>query len=75
MISHLKKKTNILRRIWVCFWLFKKNEMLDVIFLQSYSEEIAASAQAWVDKCIVAHGAPSTRLLDGTSSSSSSSSL
>ncbi|XP_056300667.1 cysteine-rich venom protein latisemin [Pseudoliparis swirei] len=35
------------------------------MLLMSYSEEIAASAQAWVDKCIVAHGAPSTRLLDG----------
>uniref|UniRef100_A0A4W6BKP6 ShKT domain-containing protein n=1 Tax=Lates calcarifer TaxID=8187 RepID=A0A4W6BKP6_LATCA len=31
----------------------------------SYSEEVAASAQAWVDKCILAHGAPSTRKLNG----------
>uniref|UniRef100_A0AAZ1XPR1 ShKT domain-containing protein n=1 Tax=Oreochromis aureus TaxID=47969 RepID=A0AAZ1XPR1_OREAU len=26
---------------------------------------VAASAQAWVDQCILAHGAPSTRLLNG----------
>lgn len=33
--------------------------------LQSYNEEVAVSAQAWVDKCILAHGAPSTRMLNG----------
>ncbi|KAM9353553.1 cysteine-rich venom protein [Symphorus nematophorus] len=31
----------------------------------NYSVEVAASAQAWVDKCILAHGAPTTRMLDG----------
>ncbi|TMS10383.1 Cysteine-rich secretory protein 2 [Larimichthys crocea] len=31
----------------------------------NYSEEVAVSAQAWVDKCILSHGAPSTRMLDG----------
>ncbi|KAF3692317.1 Cysteine-rich venom protein pseudecin [Channa argus] len=31
----------------------------------SYSEEVAASAQAWVDQCALAHGLPSTRMLDG----------
>lgn len=36
-----------------------------VFFQQSYDEEVAASAQAWVDKCILAHGPPSTRSLNG----------
>ncbi|XP_049901663.1 cysteine-rich venom protein pseudechetoxin [Epinephelus moara] len=31
----------------------------------SYSEEVAASAQAWVDKCILAHGPVRSRLYDG----------
>ncbi|XP_034554290.1 cysteine-rich venom protein [Notolabrus celidotus] len=31
----------------------------------SYSEKLAASSQAWVDECNVAHGPPSTRMLDG----------
>ncbi|XP_035019550.1 cysteine-rich venom protein pseudecin [Hippoglossus stenolepis] len=31
----------------------------------SYSEEVAVSAQAWVDRCILAHGEPSTRYLKG----------
>ncbi|XP_062279122.1 cysteine-rich venom protein [Scomber scombrus] len=31
----------------------------------SYSEDVAVSAQAWVDQCILAHGAPSTRMLNG----------
>ncbi|XP_008279394.1 cysteine-rich venom protein [Stegastes partitus] len=31
----------------------------------NYSEEVAASAQAWIDKCELAHGAPSTRMLNG----------
>uniref|UniRef100_A0A665UGQ9 Cysteine-rich venom protein-like n=1 Tax=Echeneis naucrates TaxID=173247 RepID=A0A665UGQ9_ECHNA len=30
-----------------------------------YSAEVAVSAQAWVDRCILAHGAPSTRMLNG----------
>ncbi|XP_059195778.1 cysteine-rich venom protein [Centropristis striata] len=30
-----------------------------------YSEEVAASAQAWVDQCKLAHGKPSTRMLNG----------
>lgn len=36
-----------------------------VFFQQSYDEEVAASAQAWVDKCTLAHGPPSTRSLNG----------
>ncbi|XP_026041099.1 cysteine-rich venom protein [Astatotilapia calliptera] len=35
------------------------------MLIMSYSEEVAASAQAWVDQCILDHGAPSTRLLNG----------
>ncbi|XP_051263632.1 cysteine-rich venom protein isoform X1 [Dicentrarchus labrax] len=35
------------------------------MLIMSYSEEVAASAQAWVDKCVLAHGAPSTRMLNG----------
>uniref|UniRef100_A0AAZ1Y5Z6 ShKT domain-containing protein n=1 Tax=Oreochromis aureus TaxID=47969 RepID=A0AAZ1Y5Z6_OREAU len=35
------------------------------MLIMSYSDEVAASAQAWVDQCILAHGAPSTRLLNG----------
>ncbi|XP_034384534.1 cysteine-rich venom protein [Cyclopterus lumpus] len=35
------------------------------MLLMSYSEEVAASAQAWVDNCILGHGAPSTRMLNG----------
>ncbi|XP_017288783.1 cysteine-rich venom protein isoform X2 [Kryptolebias marmoratus] len=31
----------------------------------TYSEELAVSAQAWVDRCILSHGPRSTRLLDG----------
>lgn len=67
-------KTNILQEngsfstSWMSVW----NETRDLLWyfffffpLQSYSEEVAASAQAWVDKCILAHGAPSTRKLNG----------
>ncbi|XP_047454388.1 cysteine-rich venom protein [Mugil cephalus] len=35
------------------------------MLLMSYSDEVATSAQAWVDQCILAHGAPSTRMLNG----------
>ncbi|XP_029959338.1 cysteine-rich venom protein pseudecin [Salarias fasciatus] len=35
------------------------------MLMMSYSEEIAVGAQAWVDRCILAHGAPSTRMLNG----------
>ncbi|XP_068426798.1 cysteine-rich venom protein pseudecin [Clinocottus analis] len=35
------------------------------MLLMSYSEEVAVSAQAWVDKCILNHGKPSTRMLNG----------
>ncbi|XP_019960536.2 cysteine-rich venom protein pseudecin [Paralichthys olivaceus] len=35
------------------------------MLMMNYSDEVAASAQAWVDKCILAHGAPSTRMLKG----------
>ncbi|TKS82543.1 Cysteine-rich venom protein DIS2 [Collichthys lucidus] len=31
----------------------------------NYSEEIAVSVQAWLDKCILGHGPPSTRMLHG----------
>lgn len=31
----------------------------------NYSEEVAATAQAWVDQCILGHGAASTRMLNG----------
>ncbi|XP_068558279.1 cysteine-rich venom protein ophanin-like [Cebidichthys violaceus] len=34
------------------------------MLLMSYSEEVAASTQAWVDQCHLGHGAPSTRMLD-----------
>lgn len=36
-----------------------------VFFGQSYDEKVAASAQAWVDQCNLAHGPPSTRMLNG----------
>ncbi|XP_069031430.1 cysteine-rich venom protein [Embiotoca jacksoni] len=35
------------------------------MLMMNYSVELAASAQAWVDKCILAHGEPSTRMMDG----------
>ncbi|KAK9514284.1 hypothetical protein VZT92_027761 [Zoarces viviparus] len=35
------------------------------MLLMSYYEEVAASAQAWADKCILAHGAPSSHMLNG----------
>uniref|UniRef100_A0AAQ4RIU0 ShKT domain-containing protein n=1 Tax=Gasterosteus aculeatus aculeatus TaxID=481459 RepID=A0AAQ4RIU0_GASAC len=35
------------------------------MLLMSYSEEVAASAQAWADNCVLAHGEPSTRMLNG----------
>lgn len=35
------------------------------MLLMSYDEKAAVNAQAWVDQCILAHGAPSTRLIDG----------
>ncbi|XP_063735968.1 cysteine-rich venom protein pseudecin [Eleginops maclovinus] len=31
----------------------------------SYDDQVAASAQAWVDQCDLAHGAPSTRMING----------
>lgn len=34
--------------------------------LQNWSEEAAASAQAWVDTCSMDHGPPSSRMLGGT---------
>lgn len=36
-----------------------------VFFWQSYDEELGATAQAWVDRCILAHGPPSTRMING----------
>ena len=33
--------------------------------LQSWSEEAAATAQAWVDTCSMAHGPPSSRMIGG----------
>ncbi|XP_014890228.1 cysteine-rich venom protein isoform X2 [Poecilia latipinna] len=35
------------------------------MLMMTYSLELAASAQAWVDKCTLSHGPASTRLLDG----------
>ncbi|KAM4567705.1 cysteine-rich venom protein [Fundulus diaphanus] len=35
------------------------------MLMMTYSLELAATAQAWVDKCILGHGPASTRLLDG----------
>ncbi|KAM9309945.1 cysteine-rich venom protein pseudechetoxin [Pholidichthys leucotaenia] len=35
------------------------------MLLMSYNEDLAAAAQAWVDQCILAHGPPSSRMLDG----------
>lgn len=37
-----------------------------VLDLQNWSEEAAASVQAWVDTCSMAHGPPSSRMLGGT---------
>uniref|UniRef100_A0A3Q3XAR1 ShKT domain-containing protein n=1 Tax=Mola mola TaxID=94237 RepID=A0A3Q3XAR1_MOLML len=34
-------------------------------FTQSYDENVALTAQAWVDKCILDHGEPETRILNG----------
>ncbi|XP_004078447.2 cysteine-rich venom protein pseudecin-like [Oryzias latipes] len=35
------------------------------MLMMSYSEELAVSAQAWVDKCVLDHGPPSSRMLNG----------
>ncbi|XP_056143084.1 cysteine-rich venom protein latisemin [Lampris incognitus] len=35
------------------------------MLMMSWSDEVAASAQAWVDKCVLAHGPSSTRMLGG----------
>ncbi|KAM6910741.1 cysteine-rich venom protein latisemin isoform 1-T1 [Xenentodon cancila] len=35
------------------------------MLMMSYSEEVAVTAQAWVDKCSLKHGPPSSRLLNG----------
>ncbi|XP_037310582.2 cysteine-rich venom protein, partial [Pungitius pungitius] len=35
------------------------------MLMMNYSQEVAASAQAWVDQCILGHGNPSTRTLNG----------
>ncbi|KAM4581428.1 cysteine-rich venom protein isoform 2-T2 [Odontesthes bonariensis] len=35
------------------------------MLMMTYSEELAVTAQAWVDKCILSHGPPTTRLLSG----------
>ncbi|KAM4600418.1 cysteine-rich venom protein pseudecin [Polymixia lowei] len=35
------------------------------MLIMSWSDVLEASAQAWVDKCIFAHGPPSTRMLEG----------
>uniref|UniRef100_A0A673B840 ShKT domain-containing protein n=1 Tax=Sphaeramia orbicularis TaxID=375764 RepID=A0A673B840_9TELE len=32
----------------------------------NWSDEVAANAQAWLNKCILAHGPPSTRTINGT---------
>uniref|UniRef100_A0A8C3AB43 ShKT domain-containing protein n=1 Tax=Cyclopterus lumpus TaxID=8103 RepID=A0A8C3AB43_CYCLU len=39
----------------------ERTDLVWYFWLCSYSEEVAASAQAWVDNCILGHGAPSTR--------------
>ncbi|XP_040923538.1 cysteine-rich venom protein isoform X2 [Betta splendens] len=31
----------------------------------SYSEDLATSAQAWIDNCSLSHGPPSTRMING----------
>ncbi|KAJ3597734.1 hypothetical protein NHX12_001251 [Muraenolepis orangiensis] len=31
----------------------------------TYDDDVAASAQQWLDSCIIDHGPPSTRLIDG----------
>ncbi|XP_013871839.1 cysteine-rich venom protein [Austrofundulus limnaeus] len=35
------------------------------MLLMTYSEELGVSAQAWLDKCILEHGPPSTRMFNG----------
>uniref|UniRef100_A0A667WU73 Cysteine-rich venom protein-like n=1 Tax=Myripristis murdjan TaxID=586833 RepID=A0A667WU73_9TELE len=35
------------------------------MLIMNWSDEIAATAQAWVDKCILSHGPVSTRMLEG----------
>lgn len=35
------------------------------MLLMTWSDEVAANAQAWVDKCILAHGEARTRMLNG----------
>ncbi|RVE63084.1 hypothetical protein OJAV_G00164950 [Oryzias javanicus] len=35
------------------------------MLMMSYSEELAVTAQAWVDKCVLDHGPPSSRMLNG----------
>uniref|UniRef100_A0A3Q0QT57 ShKT domain-containing protein n=1 Tax=Amphilophus citrinellus TaxID=61819 RepID=A0A3Q0QT57_AMPCI len=34
------------------------------MLIMTYSEEVAVSAQAWVDQCVLAHGPPSTHMLN-----------
>ncbi|XP_068179167.1 cysteine-rich venom protein isoform X3 [Antennarius striatus] len=35
------------------------------MLIMRYDADVAASAQAWVDRCILAHGDPTTRMLNG----------
>ncbi|XP_071768599.1 cysteine-rich venom protein [Centroberyx gerrardi] len=35
------------------------------MLIMNWSDEVAATAQAWVDKCILAHGPTSSRMLEG----------
>ncbi|KAF7657376.1 hypothetical protein LDENG_00028070 [Lucifuga dentata] len=34
------------------------------MLIMNWSDELAANVQAWLDNCILAHGAPSTRMLN-----------
>lgn len=48
--------------LWVSFLNF----LVYLCFsLQDYNDSVAVSAQAWTEKCVLAHGPPSTRLLNG----------
>lgn len=62
------KKTHPARE-WICFCIpvpsVVKHAIRYLSVSQSYSEEVAASAQAWADNCVLAHGEPSTRMLNG----------
>lgn len=46
--------------IFLCSFLF-----YFLLLLQNYSDELAVSAQAWVDQCTMSHGPPTTRMLNG----------